>query len=370
MRKVEDIKKNMTVDKVAYFLEYYGGEPNLMKEGVLVSRTIDHNPAHQGSRKLYYYDNEEGGLFQSYTAGGQAFDIFELMIKIADIQLNQKINLTKAVYMVCYLLEIPYDAEDEPNNFKSIDVESIKILNRYAELNQMTYSRKKLEFKIYDDKILNNLPNPRILMWENEGISKEVMAAANIRFNPVSQAIVIPYYDKDNKLIGIRERSICDETIEIYGKYRPSYLNGQLYNHPLGLCLYNLNHAKSHIKDYEKVIVVEGEKSVLKYRTFFGDDNDICVATCGSTLSVQQVQSLLDVGAKEIVIAFDRDYVELGDKVCQKQIKNYELIHKKFSSMVNLSFLFDKTNLLLPHMSPLDNGKDTFLQLYKERVII
>ena len=152
MRKVEDIKKNMTVDKVAYFLEYYGGEPNLMKEGVLVSRTIDHNPAHQGSRKLYYYDNEEGGLFQSYTAGGQAFDIFELMIKIADIQLNQKINLTKAVYMVCYLLEIPYDAEDEPNNFKSIDVESIKILNRYAELNQMTYSRKKLEFKIYQKK--------------------------------------------------------------------------------------------------------------------------------------------------------------------------------------------------------------------------
>lgn len=48
------------------------------------------------------------------------------------------------------------------------------------------------------------------------------------------------------------------------------------------------------------------EKSCLKYQTYFGFENDISVACCGSNLSSYQVSLLLDAGAQEIIIAFDR----------------------------------------------------------------
>ena len=101
--------------------------------------------------------------------------------------------------------------------------------------------------KFYNDKILTFLPHPRILDWENEGITNDVIKNHNICYNPSSQAIVIPHYDKDNNLVGIRERTLIKEN-EIYGKYRPMYLNKQLYNHPLGFNLYNLNNSKENIK--------------------------------------------------------------------------------------------------------------------------
>ena len=49
---------------------------------------------------------------------------------------------------------------------------------------------------------------------------------------------IIPHYDINNNLIGIRERTLIKEN-EVYGKYRPAYLNGKLYNHPLSFSLYN-----------------------------------------------------------------------------------------------------------------------------------
>ena len=78
---------------------------------------------------------------------------------------------------------------------------------------------------------------------------------------PSSQAIVIPHYNENNELIGIRERTLIKEN-EQYGKYRPMYLNKQMYNHPLGFSLYNLNNSKNNIKILEKAIVFErGKKS-------------------------------------------------------------------------------------------------------------
>ena len=39
---------------------------------------------------------------------------------------------------------------------------------------------------------------------------------------------------------------------EIYGKYRPMYLNRTMYNHPLGFNLYNINNSKENIKRTKK----------------------------------------------------------------------------------------------------------------------
>ena len=79
-----------------------------------------------------------------------------------------------------------------------------------------------------------------------------------------------------------------------------------MYNHPLGMNLYNLNNSKDAIKIIKKAIVFEGEKSTLLYKSYFGLDNDISVACCGSSLSAYQIQLLVEHGAEEIIVAFDR----------------------------------------------------------------
>lgn len=112
------------------------------------------------------------------------------------------------------------------------------------------------------------------------------------------------------------------------------------------------------------------EKSVLKYKTYFGLNNDISVACCGSNLSSHQVQLLLDCGVEEIIIAFDRQFKELGDDEFKHLKLNLLKARSKFKNYATISFMFDKTGLLGYKDSPIDDGKDIFLKLFKERIII
>ena len=155
-------------------------------------------------------------------------------------------------------------------------------------------------------KILNNLPRPHLEMWEEEGITYDVMMSRGIAYDPKRHGIVIPHYDINNNLIGIRERTLVEEE-EKYGKYKPAIFNGKMYNHPLGFNLYGLNKAKQNIKIMKKAIVFEAEKSVLKYQSYFGLDSSIAVACCGSSLTNYQIQLLKESGAQEIIVAFGND---------------------------------------------------------------
>jgi len=80
-----------------------------------------------------------------------------------------------------------------------------------------------------------------------------------ICYDPKNEGIVIPHYNIDGELIGIRERTLIKEN-EKYGKYIPAKLNGQMYNHPLSFNLYNLNNSKDNIKALKKVIIFEGKR--------------------------------------------------------------------------------------------------------------
>ena len=190
-----------------------------------------------------------------------------------------------------------------------------------------------------------------------------------IKYDPVHGAILIPHTDENGRLIGIRQRTLVKED-EVYGKYRPARLQGQLCNHPLAFNLYGLNVAKDNIHNLRTAIVVESEKSVLQYLSYFGVKSDICVAVCGSSLSNYQFQLLLDEGVQEIVIAFDRDYKEYADEDYFEVEKKLLKLYNKYATRVNMSFLIDKEHLLEPKMSPLDNGKDAFLYLFRNRIVI
>ena len=223
------------------------------------------------------------------------------------------------------------------------------------------------ELKKYDDTILKNLPRPIIDPWIKEGITQEAMDAHSICYDPKNCGIVIPHFDINGRLIGIRERTLIKEN-EIYGKYRPAYISKQLYNHPLSFNLYNLNMSKDVIKRNKKAFVFEGEKSCLLFSSYFGQENDMSVAICGSSFINYQAWLLINQGVEEIIICLDKQFQEPGDDEFKKLIKNLTSIHQKYGKYVNISYMFDKENLLGYKDSPIDKSKEVFLELYKKRV--
>ena len=211
------------------------------------------------------------------------------------------------------------------------------------------------------------MAQPKILSWEREGITPEIMKIHNIRYNPCTQAIVIPHYDINNNLIGIRERTLIKENEE-RGKYIPAVISGKMYNHPLSFNLYNINISKDNIRNIKKAIVFEGEKSTLLYGSYFGLENDISVAACGSNLIDYQVKLLLSLDVEEIIIGFDRQYQEIGDQEWKKWTEKLYHIHNKYGSIIQISYLFDKGNVLKYKASPIDQGPDIFMELFKNRI--
>jgi hypothetical protein len=113
---------------------------------------------------------------------------------------------------------------------------------------------------------------------------------------------------------------------------------------------------------------LESEKSVLKYMSMFGIENDIAVACCGSNLSNAQINLLLNLGVEEIIIALDRQYKEVGDDEYQKWVKKLKTISKNYGNYVKITFMFDTDHVIDYKSSPIDEGKEKFLYLYKNRL--
>ena len=134
--------------------------------------------------------------------------------------------------------------------------------------------------------------------------------------------------------------------------------------------LYNFNNSKDNIGIMKKAIIFEGEKSCLLYQSYFGLENDISVACCGSSVSAYQIQLLLDAGAEEIVIAFDRQFQDIGDEEFKHLKTNLIRLRGKYKNFATISFVFDKNKITGYKDSPIDCGPQTFLQLFRERIIL
>lgn len=367
-----EIKESLTEEQIEELLIEWDAEP--IKNGdVIVARTICHNHCGSGSHKLYYYCNTS--LFKCYTdCGGEAFDIFELTRKVMSRE-NPKQredsdwNLPEAIDYIARKFGFAPNQQNFEDGFNET-IEDQKVFDRYDRIKDININTQEVELKEYEGQFLKYLPRPIITPWIAEGISQEAMDSHEICFDPKNQGIVIPHRDINNRLIGIRERTLIQEQAEKYGKYMPARISGKMYNHPLSFNLYNLNFTKDNISRVQKAIVFESEKSCLKYRSYFGAENDISVAICGSSFIAYQAWLLITHGAKEIVIALDRQYQKLGDKEFQKLVKNLKNIHKKYGKYVTISFMFDKTGLLDYKSSPIDHGPDTFCKLFKERIFI
>ena len=84
-----EIRNALSIENIFDLLQEWGGDPIYTDFGLL-SATICHNTPGEGSKKLYFYENSK--LFYCYTGCDSSFDIFELTIKVFNIQYKNATN--------------------------------------------------------------------------------------------------------------------------------------------------------------------------------------------------------------------------------------------------------------------------------------
>lgn len=328
------------------------------------------------SHKLCYFSDTHD--FFCYTCCGK-LTFWDLIKKIRNISDN---HFYEAVKYVAEKLGI---WQDSLFTFGAIrDEESLKLINKSIEL-----MKRKMELsedvvpdeyvnKIYDDTILRYFDNNTFYNgWIDEGITVPTMRKYGISWYACMNHIIIPHYDIDNNLIGIRRRSLNPE--DAHNKYMPEYISGFSYEHSLGLNLYGINKAKDAIKKFGAAVVVEGEKSVLLSDSYFGEDS-YTVATCGFNISNIQLELLKKAGADTIYIGFDKDFdltkeveykknEEVYDNFVRYRNRLYSLARRVNAKGFKVYLIVDKYNLLGKKDSPFDKGKDVFEKLLSKSIL-
>ena len=346
----ENLKNSLTEQDVISFLQTLGVNNYENKSDYLIFPTICHNvDVETASLKLYYYKSNK--LFHCYTDCGESFDIFGLIKRYCDTR-----QMSQQQYKEIIKTLLAKKPLIRGNSFDELG---------YIPLSEKFKKKEPLTLKTFPDAALSPFIKYYTYEWLNEGITPESMDKFNILYSISQNKIIIPHYNENSELIGIRGRALNPEDIE-KGKYRPVTIQGITYAHPLSLNLYGLNINKDNISKRHCAIVFEGEKSVLLMDKYY--PQNIAVASCGSNFHKAQLKLLLNKNVSEIIIAYDKENITTKDNELYFN-KLYNMCDK-YKHYCNFSFIFDREGLLSDKDSPIDKGQDVFEYLLSKRVRI
>lgn len=345
----KNIIDNLREQDIIQLMKHFGVKEYKDTEGAIIFPTICHNAnPEDASFKLYYYKDTH--LFYCYTeCGGQS--IFKLLEHIYTAR-GQEYNWYKDIYLPIL----------DCSNFRKLENAN----NSYHQLRD-NYKKKSREIVLptFNKGILDVFFKVYPEQWVAEGISRDTMDKYDIRFSLSQNKIIIPHFDVNGNLVGIRGRALDEWEIENLGKYMPVQIEQKWYAHKLSLNLYGLNYTKENIRTTGTVFIFESEKSVLKFEDF--NQLNCAVAVCGSTLNKFQINLLMkECHPKNFVICFDKEEKKGETKYFDKLYK----ICKKYSLYGNFSFIYDTEELLEMKDSPVDKGEEIFNKLLLRRVIV
>lgn len=350
----KDLALSLTIDDVADFLESLGVHDFQRHPSYLVCPTICHNSLdelNEASQKLYYYDNNK--IFYCYTECTTGFNIFILYQKFMALNYYEVDFDTAVEYVRNFVKKVNIAAPQRKSSILT-DFEKYKI------------NKSVVELPAYDESMLGCFTTYYHPLWLNEGISVVAMKKFNILFQMRENRIIIPHYDINGRLVGVRQRALEESDIA-FGKYRPVCIGEEVYNHELHFNLYGLYEHKAAIQRYKRAVICEAEKSVLLSESYFGEDS-VAVAVCGSQINKYQIALLTkELGVNEIVIALDREYKDLYSKKYYSYKHKLVEICQRYKNSAEFSYIFDDTGLLEEKDSPYDKGKEVFQLLYKNR---
>lgn len=321
--------------------------------------------------KLIYYHNpieyedRKHGVFKCYTCG-DTYDIVELVIR-AFRQQGKTYTWYKALRWIAQVtgkLAIA-TSDQQPERVHVEDFSWIDRLKSAQRKKRAIPNLSEINENILE--IFCYLPHEE---WLKDHITCEALGRFGIGYYGLTNQIVIPHYDINERLIGIRGRYLDKIDIDLIGKYVPLQIEGKFLSHQLGSNLYGIHVCKDAIMRKKKIMLVEAEKSVLQSYSYFGE-NSFTVATCGSAITVTQIKIIMEqLQVSEVLYAPDRDYHESdsfeAEVWWQKQLKKVAPL----VPYVKVCIVADKKDRLNFKDSPTDQGKETLLELLDEKIVI
>lgn len=363
----KNVLKDITEEQILSILKDYGVTPERLKEKEIWFQTVCHGG---DSHKLCYFRDSK--TFYCYTNCGHIGDIISLIQKIENCKFGKALN------------SVAEKLHYNPNKLVGfgIDKELREDAHYYNRLLSMK-RRKRIvvpTLKEIPEAVLSYFDDRSFYEgWIEEGISIRSMIKYDICWDELNEHIIIPHRDKDGRIVGIRRRTLKEDELNMGNKYMPLFFCGKEYAHSLGSNLYGLDKNKKAIEKSKKIIIVESEKSVLLSDTYYGK-NSVTVATCGFNISPIQLQLIIQSGAEEVILGFDKDFNDNDFLVTEKRIgKDYEnfLRYKNklqsfcrlVSPYAKVSYIQDLEGLLKIKDSPFDRGKEVFERLLETRKV-
>ena len=319
----------------------------------LILPTICHNLYQEdGSMKLYYYYNSQ--LFCCYTECDSTFDIYELVKKMLKLR-EMPCDFVAVFNVISRFSDAFFEAASDIDSYNNIR-------DKYISEGQ-----EAPIYKVYNSCALKSFQDYYPIEWIKDGITVQSMKKFNIKFSIPNEQIIIPHYDINGNLIGVRARNLDQYQIENVGKYMPAKINGQFYTHPLMYNLYGINFNLTAIKKNKYAMIFEGEKSVLICDGWYGDNN-CAVATCGDKFNKYLIKLLVANGAMDIIVCYDR--MNFDKKSNEEYFEKLWNMCEKYSQYANFSFIFDREGLIEYKAAPVDRGLEIFEKLLNRRVFV
>ena len=245
---------------------------------------------------------------------------------------------------------------------KKLESYSGKTADKYDENGKLDATRVCQRFKstktpqkcskdtvLSEDTLLRYEKRPdKLKIWRDEGISDESMARFQVFYDPFSNRLVYPIRNQSGSIVNVGGRTLDpDWKAKKLRKYTYFYP----WNNGMNI-IYGLFENFKSIKQQHEIILFEGAKSVMLADSF-GIKNTGALLT--SHISTAQFRILAALGCR-VVLALDNDVDITKDHNAQK-LKRY----------VHVSYLHDDKGILDEKDSPVDKGKEVFVELLQNR---
>ena len=328
------------------------------KEQIIYFSGDKNKDALKGSPKLYFYKDSQ--IYFGYTSS-RSYDIISL-VQTRLALLKQPCSFLDACQFIIDTTNINPDSISRIK--KDGHVYDWSNLERFIRVRK--YGNQLSE---YNRNIIDTLPSLYPQAWIDEGISEETMDKYQIRYYERCNQTVIPCFDDEARLIGVRVRNWDKDRVE-QAKYMPLVtLDGQCYKFNTNQVFYGINYNKPEIERTGKVIIVESEKAVMKLDTYMGRHN-IALGMYGSNLGIQRRNQLLKMGVNTVSYVVDNDFIGQDDAFFEQWREKIQHFIKLWDGFCRVEIVWDNLGLLGPKENATDRTKEVWEQLWENREII
>lgn len=263
---------------------------------------------------------------------------------ISLVQYNKNFNFQEALKYIHKLLGLKFSYKLEEKKEK---IDPLYIFKK------VKCSKKKLDvadIEVLEEEVLNDFVPYIHISWYREGIIPRTIDKFQLGYSYRRSRVIIPIrYWLTGELIGITGRTM----VENYDMFDiPKYFAIRPYNKSNNL--YGLYENFNAIQEAGYCVVTEPEKGVLKRHSRL---DETCVAVGCHDISDEQARILIGLNV-EIIIAMDKDI----------DINHIRYCCEKFYRIRNVSYIYDKWDLLGKKDSPTDATNKIYEFLFKYRI--